>query len=111
MSLFRTESVVIQRKAAEPTYVNGELVPGADGAPFSAFASVQPVPAKEIEMLPAGDREKSPVKIWTKTELFNGDVMTRTTGEIFEVVSVANWQQVGRVSSHYEAMALKVNPA
>ena len=106
-------SVAVTRSAAG-SYVNGRWVAGSTTA-LSVTASVQPVKLKHDELLhlPAGDRNRAAIRVYTPSELRSANETDGTPadfvtwdGEQWEVVKVDAWT-LG--IAHYKAIALRVS--
>lgn len=101
-------------RSAAGSYTSGRWAAGSTTA-LSITASVQPVKLKHEELLhlPAGDRNRSAIRVYTPAELRSvneadgtpADLVT-WDGEHWEVVKVDIWS-LG--VSHYKAIALRVS--
>lgn len=95
-------------------YVDGRYVPGETEIVF-VNASVQPLKASEIKMLPEGRRNVESIKIYTELKMFvtdekNNKKATKVLydGKNYEVHMVENWA-IGTDIKHYKVVALKID--
>lgn len=111
MSGLRNFSLVVTRPTAG-TFVAGLYVAGAPTT-FNITASVQPLRAREMEMLPEGRRSSAAFRVYTDVLLrtVNQENPDRVTlfGEVYEVLSVEPWQN--QILNHYKAVLVKLDHA
>lgn len=100
-------------------YTSGQWTAGrfVKGPPsgFSFRASVQPLTANEIAILPEHRRNSESLKVYTETRLFNpdekngipGDVITHD-GKRYEVHKVSNWE-IGTGIPHFKAICIMID--
>lgn len=100
-------------RSAIGTYVDGRWVAGATSS-VSITGSVQPAKMRHEELLrlPEGDRNRSAIRVYSKSELLSND---ESTGQVADVVA---WQgeqyEVQKVDvwaegiAHYKALCLRV---
>ena len=110
MSSFR-KTIPCTRTAAG-SYVNGIWVEGT-ATPFTIEASVQPLRAKEMIMVPEARRNSASYRLYTDTELFTVRPNVTTSpdrvtlfGETYEVLICEPWRN--DVISHYKAIVVKL---
>ena len=110
MSQFR-EPLTVKRQDAAAVYTDGV---GQDGSTSNVpiTASVQPLRANEMELLPEGRRDGEAFRLYTSTELFPADEKTGKNADVvvyngreYEVLSCARWQN--RVVPHFKAVMVK----
>jgi len=100
---FAVAPLTVRRKATG-TFVKGRYVPSSTETVLTiAGCSLQPMGAKELELLPEGFRTKQVVKVYTPEELRTADAeagheadRVEYKGETFEVHSVEDWDDHGR---------------
>lgn len=100
------------RRKSGGSVVDGYWVGEAEGTPFPAIGSLQPLTPKQMEALPEGRRNRQSYSFWTETPALqtvqnssNPDVTT-IDGDVYEVYSCAGW--IDPILSHYHAILQKV---
>ena len=93
-------------RTAAPSMSLGRPSPGSPST-VSITASVQPLPTKELMLVPEGMRNRGVCKLFTKTELLTLPMPDRFTykGELWEIVEVKNWLDLG---NYYRCLAARV---
>jgi hypothetical protein len=97
---FRT-AITVKRKAAG-TYTKGLYTPAPTETTIAiANASVQPLDAEEMLLLPEGIRTRQAIKVYSPELLRTADANEEADrvvylGEMFEVHSVEDWDDHGR---------------
>lgn len=110
-------SVTVTRKAAGSYNNKGEFVPGADSS-LAITASIQPISARERELLPEGTRLKEVFKLYTTTQLLpprgtppaGGDTVS-INGENYLVTSCQDYsvhQSPSNVIRFYKAQVERI---
>lgn len=92
--------------------VKGIWVDGGDTA-FTTIVSVQPLDAREMNMLPEGRRTSQAFKLYGQDQLVtvnksagtNPDILT-INGDNFEVLSSEPWQS--NIRNHYKSVVVKI---
>jgi hypothetical protein len=114
ISRFRTATYTITRAGAG-TYTDGRFVPAATST-ITIEGSVQPAGARQLELLPEGQRAGDLYTLYTTTELFTRgpgstpDIVT-LEGTAWVVIRVDRWDGLHAVNPHYECIISKqVNP-
>lgn len=97
------EPVSITRKT-EGTYSGGFYTPGGEST-STIVASVQPLTGREIELVPEALRNESTVRIYSKAELSNQDVMT-WRGRTYEVQVNYDWHPTGNYFKYYGRLVI-----
>lgn len=94
------------------TYVDGVLVPGASST-RTIEASVQPISGRERETLPEGWRVRARWKMYTTASLSTVDLEVPAEADqvawgddLYDVVSVADWQTSGLGSTSHRKYVL-----
>lgn len=112
MSSFRQPLTGLRFAAG--SYVDGRWVEGASSA-LAFTASVQPASSEDLQSLPENRRKLSTFALFTSTRLLGVDVESGTNPDrvtlhdgIYEVVSVARWQN--NVIPHYKALVQRRAP-
>ncbi len=101
-SIFETASYTVTRPGAG-SHVNGEWVPGST-SDFSIDASIQPLSARELLVLPEGRRESEIRLVLTTTEVRNKDTVA-IGSETWEFFNAEEWSAFGDI--WYEAFIAK----
>lgn len=103
---------IIQPSAG--AWVDGEFVNGATTT-LNIPASVQPLKASDLKMLPEGRRNTEAIKIYAETKAVISDEKNSKNnskivydGKNYEVFSVFNWS-IGTDLKHYKIIALKID--
>lgn len=116
MILLGAESITRTTYAVGSWSSTGRWVSGA-GTTSTITASVQPAGAKELDLLPEGDRVRDPRAVWTATELSTGGQHTGTSpdrlsvgGVVYEVRSVEVYRP-GAPISHCKAVCVRLAEA
>lgn len=102
---------IVHRKSAG-SFTLGRYTPAASETTITVDnASLQPLKARELQLLPEGYRTGQAVKIYSPVELRTADPAGRYEadrieykGEFFEVMSVEYWDDHG---SYWKATAVK----
>lgn len=109
---FQTNTLVIEREG-EGEWINGRYEPGPK-CRFEVIASVQPMKASEMLLMPEGERTTEHIKVYTNERLREVDEKNTALGDKFaydgkcyEVQQVENWQ-IGTDLPHYKAICKKV---
>lgn len=91
---------------------HGRYVEGTTST-FNITASVQPLQAREMDMLPENRRDSESFRLYTDTLLLVADRRTGVnadkvaiSGSDYEVVSCATWQN--DIINHYKAVVVKL---
>ena len=105
--LLETEEITITRGGEgsnEGDYVDGHWTEGIKTiTSLEVFVNIQPITGKERLQLPESDRDRDIKKIYSKTEIRNGDRITRAKDHLeYVVLMVQGWNEFGL--SHYEGM-------
>lgn len=111
----RMVSVTVTR-GAPGQYVLGTWTPAAT-TDLTIKAHVQPASARELLILPEGERTKGAVRFYTTDPLQTASEYTQTPadvvafdGQLWQVQRVDPWP-VGGGLQHYRSFAVKVEPA
>lgn len=112
MGTLPRETLTVKRVSAATTYTKG--IAQAEGtANITIKASVQPLRANEMELLPEGRRDSEAFRLYTDTELLPADEVTKKNADVvvyngkdYEVLSCARWQN--RVVPHFKGVMVKV---
>jgi len=88
MSLLYNESIIIVKKASGsyPSIAKGHYVAGATSY-VDTLASVQPLNDDELQILKEGDRTKGSLKIYSTSELSNGNFIRRSYENVAMIVT------------------------
>lgn len=106
-SLLETEEITITR-VAPGTFNKGQHEAGAETVIPDVFVNIQPVTGQELLQFPESNREQVVLSIYSKTEIKNGDEITRTIdGLDYEVLHVRNWTVFNL--KHFKGMLKKAN--
>lgn len=105
----RNITIPVTRLSGPTTWSNGRPVSAGANADFNISCSIQPLRARDKEMLPEGYRNSEAFNLFTGTKLNtvedrNPDKVT-WQGEVFEVLSVERW--TNEIISHYKAVIVK----
>lgn len=99
------------RRSKPPKFANeGVLQPAYGETPMTGI--VQPATAREIQLLPEGERLDAVISVWSADELRCGDGKLQQPdvlvidGELFRVVKCEPWQQGG----YWRAFAERFTP-
>ena len=113
MSSFRKPITVLRYNGSPELLDNGTYMYPTPRE-FNVLASVQPLKANEMMLLPEGSRTARAVKIYTDKELYADDQRTNTMadrfiwrGRKFEIVASDIFQS--DVINHYRAYAVEVS--
>lgn len=105
-----SEVVTVTRRAAGARSA-GIVTPGSSST-FDTIVSIQPMGARQAQMLPEGIRQRSPVVLYGADELKATDPSTGAVGDTFawkgrtyEVTGVEDWTTHG---GFYKSTAAKV---
>lgn len=97
---FATETLIVTRASAAPTYVHGKLVP-ATATTFNTAAHVQPSGGRDVLRLPEGQRSREAITVWSVADLAvaveggpKGDRFT-WNGNTYEVQAIKAWRAAG----------------
>jgi hypothetical protein len=106
---FRQTVTVYRRDPNAEQY--GKKVQGAEQAPFTIYASVQPTTGEDLQVLPEGSMENEVYKLYTDTELFTREDLqdadqVELFGKRFKVINIERWQN--QVISHYKILVSRV---
>lgn len=106
-SLLETEKITITRVAAG-TFNKGQHEEGAETVIPDVLVNIQPVTGQELLQLPESNRESVELSIYSKTEIKNGDQITREIDSLdYEVLHVRNWTAFNL--KHFKGMLKKAN--
>lgn len=107
-----TETISVKTFSGQ--WINGDYVkvPGPD---VTVPASIQPMNANEVLILPEHRRSEQWIKVYTSLQLKETDERNNIPadefehdGKIFQVFRVADWA-IGTDIPHYKALAVKKN--
>lgn len=85
-------------------YLDGIWTP-SNPVGITIRTSVQPASSKDLELLPEGRREEAAYRLFTKSELVNGDILS-IFGIDHEILQVSIWQN--GIIPHYSGLAVRV---
>ena len=106
-SLLETEEITITR-VAPGIYNKGQYEEGAETVTPDGLVNIQPITGQELLQLPESNREKVELTIYSKTEIKNGDRITREIdGFNYEVLNLRNWTAFNL--KHFKGMLQKAN--
>lgn len=103
------ETTLQLHRTAAGTHVNGVWVPGAV-TEITIRGSLQPINARELALLPEGERTRGRWKLYTRTPLRTANPAEYTEadriawqGRTLTVVQVRDYAHVGGSLAHYRA--------
>lgn len=109
--LLAPETVTYYRRAAGD-YADMVWVPGALGAGVSISASIQPAKAKDLEILPEGERYADIYNLYTYSELRTASQYDKTNadeidrgGVRYKVLKAPRWDQL---TGHYSCLIARI---
>lgn len=104
------ETITVYRKSGGYYDENDRWVDGTEEAYTHNYTSVQPTSARDLQMLPEGERIEGAVKIYDVERLYAQDTgsgneadIVEHNGKFYKVVTVDAWQQ--GILDHYKAYA------
>lgn len=106
ISLLRTTTINISRRAAGSIGSDGHTTEGAQSIFSNVAVDVQPIKGNEVLQLPEGDRKKENIWIFSSTQLLVDDMVTYKTIK-YEVQTSEDWTDFK--ISYYRARATKVD--
>jgi len=114
ISSFKSTEIEVERYG-EGRFVKGRFQKG-DLSKMKMLASVQPLSAKEIQLLPEGRRETDSKKVFTSERLFTNDTLAQTSADVliykgkkYEVHKVTDWSDHTDLP-HFECVAILIDP-
>ena len=106
------QPVTLKRVDGAPTETDGFYSP-ASRTSSTIQASIQPLKANEMQLLPEGRRDTESFRLYTDTQLFTAQTSTHKNADIvefygneYEVLSCATWQN--NVINHYKSIVIKI---
>jgi hypothetical protein len=92
LGFFPKKAAVLSRPTG--SYVNGRWVAGTASTSNILIIRPQPLPGKDLQVLPEGDRTYVHLVSWSDAEIHNDDILT-INSLTYRVVHVEPWNEDG----------------
>jgi hypothetical protein len=96
--IFLGQQVLAVERPVAIVWTDGQPVEGGGASTFTIEAAIQPLTARERELLPEGNRQRASFSLWTLTELRTHNVAAQTPADVvlingrrLEVIGVEDW--------------------